>query len=110
AAVAVSALLIAACGPLAPVCSASTCPAGCCDPSGECQAGFLPQACGSFGSRCAACASNQLCQGGFCAAPPGNTVDSGASDGGGGDAGADAGSDAGSIVCRQYLTYPGGYP
>jgi hypothetical protein len=45
-----------------PPCSAATCPNGCCDASGLCEAGFLDTACGQAGATCANCsASGSTC-------------------------------------------------
>ena len=58
-------LFATACGPTKPKCLPSNC-AGCCDAKGECVALTSAQACGSRASACVACASDQICLGGFC--------------------------------------------
>jgi hypothetical protein len=40
------------------VCSAQTCPSGCCDLQGRCQPGLTGTACGNFGSNCLNCTAN----------------------------------------------------
>jgi hypothetical protein len=44
----------------------STCPHGCCDASGTCQAGNTIHACGTGGVACMACALGQACDGARC--------------------------------------------
>ena len=59
-----SLLLLAACEPGTtgtPTCNASTCPGGCCDQSNTCQPGTEVDACGTGGSQCQTCGSNQEC-------------------------------------------------
>jgi hypothetical protein len=47
------------CLPNPPACTPQNC-AGCCDPSGICEAGFLDTACGQFGVACSDCTSRLL--------------------------------------------------
>jgi hypothetical protein len=50
-------------------CNPTTCPAGCCDPSGACVPG-TPSACGGGGVACVACGSGEFCVGGACTTCP----------------------------------------
>lgn len=68
--------LAVSCGAPAPVveqktivrCGAETC-SGCCS-EGRCEQGTTSLSCGSGGNACGACAADQLCGGGVCAAKP----------------------------------------
>ncbi len=55
-----------------PPCSPSTCPTGCCDAKGVCQAGSTVDACGSSGQACTTCNLGQSCRFGFGASGSGN--------------------------------------
>src|SRR5579871_2208067 len=48
-----------------PACNATSC-TGCCDSTGTCVSGVTSNACGSSGTACAACGSNQTCLNGTC--------------------------------------------
>ncbi|MHB8878296.1 MAG: hypothetical protein ACYC8T_31760, partial [Myxococcaceae bacterium] len=48
-------------------CNPTTCPTGCCDATGTCQAGGSGSACGVGGAACETCAATQGCVGGACA-------------------------------------------
>jgi len=71
---------------------AKTC-VGCCDSSGQCQAGHLNTACGAAGASCTSCTGVTTCQVGACVAPGG--PDSGTPDAGPGPDAGPAGPDAG---------------
>jgi hypothetical protein len=76
-------------------CGPSSCSSGCCDSSGNCQAGTTGNACGSAGGACMACSSGQTCQAGTCNSCSGASCNG--SDGGGGN---DSGTvDAGFSAC-----------
>ncbi len=83
-------VIAGACGQAQPACDSASCPFGCCDSSGQCQAATL-QACGFAGAACTACLFTETCQLGRCSA--GGTSTGGGTGGGGG--GLDAGFDAG---------------
>ncbi|MBX3126910.1 MAG: hypothetical protein KF718_09345 [Polyangiaceae bacterium] len=55
-----------------PACGPFTCPAGCCDASGQCKSGQLDKSCGSAGQACKDCsATGQACAAsGFCYSGP----------------------------------------
>lgn len=63
-------------------CDSVTCPAGCCDPYGECRDGTQDEWCGSAGVACDACVyRNEICQDQGCQVPgsctDGDTLDCG---------------------------------
>ncbi len=62
-------------------CGPATCN-GCCDPSGQCQAGAGASACGLGGGACSACSITEACLSGGCYRVAGGS-DGGACDGGG---------------------------
>jgi len=64
--VAIASASLLTCGTPKPVCTSKSCLLGCCDASGLCQVGSLPQVCGSNGAACVACTSTQICQLGYC--------------------------------------------
>ncbi|MEW5743517.1 MAG: hypothetical protein AB1938_31690, partial [Myxococcota bacterium] len=74
-------------------CSASSCN-GCCDAAGVCQTGVLPEACGTGGLACFACAPGQTCQFGVCITSTIGGGPGGGTGGGGGGA-ADGGAGGG---------------
>lgn len=64
---AVPAVVAVGCSPKPPAaCSATTCPTGCCDAAGQCQAGLTTDACGTNGALCATCFTGQVCSFGLC--------------------------------------------
>jgi hypothetical protein len=78
------------CGTVAK-CSPLSCPQGCCDAAGSCQAPSNAQ-CGSSGGTCVACALSQQCSSGFCVY---SNVGGGTSTGGGTATGGGSGSTGG---------------
>jgi hypothetical protein len=100
----VTLLLLLGCS-AAPKCSASTCE-GCCDATGQCQAGTTSQVCGSGASQCVACTPAQQCVAGFCLTVAtggggGNTGGGAGGGGGSGDAGAQLDLDRASLGFDQ---------
>ncbi len=83
----------ASCGPTTTACSASSCPSGCCDANGMCQAGDSAFACGSAGQLCSVCSSNATCTFGACVSRGGSQNGGGSQSGGGSAVG--GGSDVG---------------
>ncbi len=86
-------LTLLQCGPLPETCDQLSCPFGCCDASGQCQAGTAQNACGMGGLACDVCVSGQQsCQlqdcmaagGGGGGGATGGGVGGGAATGGGG--------------------------
>lgn len=100
-----SSLLLLACP--GPKCSASTCPAGCCDASGECQPGSQPLACGIAGGTCSSCVLGQQCLQGVCFGGSGTGGGSSTGGGsGGGSGGGGGGSTAGIRLIPTSATVP----
>ena len=96
-----SSVLLLACP--GPKCSAATCPTGCCDASGACQAGSQPLACGIAGGSCSTCLLGQQCLQGVCFSGTGT---GGGSGGGGGSTGGGGGSSAGIRLIPASATVP----
>src|SRR5215211_6746112 len=59
-------------------CDASSCPAGCCDPTGACIGitAMTASQCGTQGQNCSTCAVGTVCASGICAEDPAG-IDSG---------------------------------
>lgn len=69
----IASVVVSGCGPSDKVtCSATTCPTGCCDAEGVCQAGTTLNACGVAGAACQSCSSSEVCGGGQCSVPGNN--------------------------------------
>jgi len=90
-AVALGAVVGAACGSAKPPCTATTCP-GCCDSFGSCQQGTAQNACGLGGNACQPCFANQVCSLGNCI---GGTTGGGGPTGGGSGGGTGGGATGG---------------
>lgn len=92
---AASVVLFAACSG-GQKCDTASCK-GCCDTDGVCQLGTTPDACGTGGFACNACAAGLVCQGAVCVPLSGGTTGGGggASGGGGGATGGGGGTTGG---------------
>lgn len=84
-------LALLGCPTAAPPCSATTCPTGCCDTAGRCQAGTSLTACGLGGRSCMGCPVGQMCLQGLCSV---TVVTGGGSGGGTSTGGGDGGGSA----------------
>ena len=85
--------VLAGCGSTSPSCDSSSCPTGCCDPSGACQSASA-LSCGANGAACSACSLGQQCVLGQCAGTNGGGG-SGATGGGSASTGGGSGSTGG---------------
>jgi len=87
--VGVSMSFMESCGP-----AKCTCPSGCCDSKGACQAGTATANCGKGGATCSSCSTGQTCSAQVCTTP-GTGGGSGGSAGGGTGGGATGGGTGG---------------
>lgn len=100
--VALGFLSLTSCKPTT-ACDAKSCPLGCCDASGACQAGNTNQACGTSAATCAVCSAGNNCNLGICAlGGTGGGTGAGGGGGSGGGGGGGGGSSAITQLCTDY--------